>query len=78
MPMKLMTVLLVCGMIAIIPACKSNSADHKSSAAVPCTCGTPEAQMEGCANPVCLSGKSNPDNPQCVCGTMTIAPANKK
>jgi hypothetical protein len=79
--MKSIAILLVLAALAGITACKSHSAtDSKSSAktTIPCTCGTPEAQMEGCANPICLSGKTNPDNPNCVCGSLTIAPTSKK
>jgi hypothetical protein len=52
-------------------ACKSS----KSSAGaedIPCTCGTPEADMEGCAHALCLAGKTNPENPDCVCGGLSI------
>jgi hypothetical protein len=30
------------------------------------------ADVEGCAHHACLSGHRNPDNPDCVCGTLTI------
>ena len=53
---------------ALTFACKSSS----STSDVPCTCGTPIADIEGCSNPVCLSGKHNPDNPNCVCGPIEI------
>ena len=43
-----------------------------SAANIPCTCGTPEADLEGCAHPTCLAGKTNPDNPDCVCGSLSI------
>jgi hypothetical protein len=42
------------------------------AADIPCTCGQPEADLEGCAHPKCLAGERNPDNPDCVCGTLTI------
>lgn len=79
--MKSIVLLIVLGVLASTSACKSHSAtDSKPSAktTIPCTCGTPEAQIEGCANPICLSGKKNPDNPNCVCGGLTIAPTTKK
>ena len=39
---------------------------------VPCTCGQPEADFRGCAHHRCLAGQRNPDNPDCVCGTLSI------
>jgi hypothetical protein len=39
---------------------------------VPCTCGTPVADIEGCAHHACVKGMRNPDNPDCVCGTLSI------
>lgn len=49
-------------------ACRSG-AKHDD---VPCTCGTPEADFHGCAHHLCLAGQRNPENPDCVCGTLTI------
>ena len=39
---------------------------------VPCTCGQPEADFRGCEHHQCLAGQRNPDNPDCVCGTLSI------
>ena len=39
---------------------------------IECTCGSPEAMLEGCAHPKCAAGENNPDNPDCVCGTLTF------
>jgi hypothetical protein len=39
---------------------------------VPCICGQPEADFRGCAHHLCLAGQRNPDNPECVCGTLSI------
>jgi hypothetical protein len=81
MSMKSIAFLLIAGVLASAPACKSHSTTDALSpadATIPCTCGTPEAQIDGCANPICLSGKTNPDNPNCVCGNLTIAPAKQK
>jgi hypothetical protein len=39
---------------------------------VPCICGTPEADMQGCPHSTCMHGKRNPDNPDCVCGNLSI------
>ena len=53
----------------LLPAgCRSSSpADD-----VPCICGTPEADMQGCPHSTCAHGKRNPDNPDCVCGSLSI------
>jgi hypothetical protein len=65
---------LALALLATLPlACRSNS----SSADVPCRCGTELGDLEGCAHPACMAGKNNPDNPNCVCGTIEI-PATKK
>jgi hypothetical protein len=49
-------------------ACKSSTPAED----IPCTCGTPEADIEGCAHALCLAGKTNPENPDCVCGGLSI------
>lgn len=72
-------------LVALTLSCKSSSSESSTSArsssksdvAVPCHCGTPLGDIEGCAHPACLAGKNNPDNPDCVCGTIEI-PASKE
>ncbi|TAH38179.1 MAG: hypothetical protein EYC70_06035 [Planctomycetota bacterium] len=54
--------------LALPIACGSNS----SAEDIACTCGTPQADLEGCAHSLCLAGKTNPDNPDCVCGSLSI------
>ena len=49
--------------------CRSSSA-HADT--IPCTCGQPGTDFEGCAHPSCLAGERNPDNPDCVCGPLRI------
>jgi hypothetical protein len=44
----------------------------ETAADIPCTCGEPATDIEGCAHPLCVSGKHNPDNPDCVCGTLSL------
>jgi len=68
------TVFLTALLVALPSSCKS--AHHDTEA--PCRCGTPEADVEGCANP-CRDGKTNPEgmdcqNPDCLCGTLAIPP----
>lgn len=60
--------LLALTLILLPLGCRSTSASSEN----PCTCGTPEAAMDGCAHPLCLAGKTNPDNPECVCGTLSF------
>lgn len=54
---------------SLLPAgCRSSS----PAADLPCICGTSEADMQGCTNSICAQGKRNPDNPDCVCGSLAI------
>jgi hypothetical protein len=70
--MKFVTILLLCALPAVA-ACKGTGADSAAVAAAQrCTCGTPEADFEGCTHPACVKGERNPENPDCVCGTMKI------
>jgi hypothetical protein len=65
--------LLLVALLLVLPiSCKSTSTE------VPCTCGTPMGDLEGCAHPLCVAGKHNPANPDCVCGTIEIKPAKKE
>ncbi len=63
-------------LLALSFACGSNPPEPEwppvAAPEVPCTCGTPEAAMLGCAHPTCLAGKNNYANPDCVCGTFAI------
>jgi len=68
--MKTLSVVLLTAFLLALPSsCKSSDAEAK---AVPCRCGTPEADLEGCAHPTCMAGKTNSANPDCVCGTLDI------
>ncbi|MCY2959381.1 MAG: hypothetical protein NTY35_04385 [Planctomycetota bacterium] len=71
MNIKLLLPLVTALLLALPSACKSPSDD------IPCTCGTAMTDFEGCAHPLCLAGKTNPDNPNCVCGKLEI-PQGKK
>ena len=72
--MKLFPALLVAALLVALPSsCKSNNLDR-----LPCTCGTALGDMEGCEHPLCRDGKQNPDNPNCVCGTLEIPNEKKK
>jgi hypothetical protein len=54
--------------LLILGAC-SSTGGH--AGAVPkCTCGTLASAVNGCQNPICASGKTNPDNPKCHCGPI--------
>jgi hypothetical protein len=59
--------LLVLAACLVPLACRSTPATT-----VPCTCGQPEADLEGCAHHKCLAGERNPENVDCVCGALEI------
>jgi hypothetical protein len=62
--------MLASSAICLLPlACRSPAAEKDE---VPCTCGQPQADIEGCAHESCLRGERNPDNPDCVCGSLKI------
>ena len=66
--------LLAIGLIASAALLGCTSPGEPASAVevseVLCTCGTPEAALEGCAHPLCLSGQGNPASADCVCGAL--------
>jgi hypothetical protein len=67
--MKSLIPLLLAGALALGSlACRSNP----ESEGVECICGQPIADVQGCPHPACASGESNPDNPECVCGTLSL------
>jgi hypothetical protein len=66
--MKLPRTLALLVLCFVPPACRSTAAHGE----VPCTCGQPAADIEGCAHSACVKGQRNPDNPDCVCGTLSI------
>ena len=72
--MKILSILLLATLCMALPlACKSSS-----TADIPCRCGTPMADLEGCAHPLCLAGKNNPANPDCVCGKLEFTSGKKQ
>jgi hypothetical protein len=70
--MSMKTSLSLLFLLAAVVGCKSSGASSSSAADFPCTCGKPEAAFEACVHPACAKGQSNPDNPDCACGKMTI------
>jgi len=66
------SITLLLALVACIAPLGCRSNDAAANDAVPCTCGQPMANMEGCAHPQCVHGERNPDNPDCVCGSLTI------
>ena len=66
--MKLITILMLALALSSV-SCKSGGGGGNG---VSCTCGTPEADFDGCSHPLCVKGERNPDNPECVCGPMKI------
>jgi hypothetical protein len=69
--MKHLSAILLVASILPALACKSTSA-NATDAAIACTCGKPEADLDGCACARCIAGESNPDNPDCVCGSLSL------
>ena len=67
---------LLCAALLLLGSCTSPDKDSAAMTGdahtIECTCGTPEAMLEGCAHPLCVAGENNPDNPDCVCGTLTF------
>ena len=73
--------------LMVLGACSSSHSKASASstaahdASVPkCTCGTLATAVNGCQNPICMQGKTNPDNPKCHCGPITMpkpAPGGK-
>ena len=57
--------------VMVLGACTSTSGD--AAGAPKCTCGTVASAVNGCHHPLCASGKTNPDNPNCHCGAITAS-----
>jgi hypothetical protein len=57
--------------LASLSACTSTK-NTGASEALPCTCGEPETAFDGCLNSACVDGLGNPDNPDCLCGPLSI------
>ena len=67
--MKILSVLFAATLLVALPAsCKSS----EKAPDLPCQCGTPMGDLEGCQHSTCRNGKQNPENPKCVCGTIEI------
>jgi len=64
--MKTLSLLTAVALLAL--GCRSTS-----HADVPCTCGQAMTDLEGCAHQKCVAGETNPDNPDCVCGGLSLA-----
>jgi len=58
-------------MLAVLAACQSDPKEEPATE-FPCTCGTDETAFHGCLHPLCVEGETNPDNLDCVCGTLSI------
>ncbi len=67
--MKRLSRALALAGVMVLGACSSTAGD---AGAVPkCTCGTLATAVTGCQHPMCMQGKTNPDNPKCHCGPIT-------
>ena len=59
--------------VALLGLVACSSEERPETTYVPeCTCGSPETAFDGCIHPLCVSGEGNPDNPDCVCGPLTL------
>jgi len=59
--------ILLLALILTPLACRSTEPNDS-----PCTCGQAAADIEGCSHAKCLAGQNNPENPDCVCGTLSL------
>lgn len=66
--MRTSLLILIAVAMPVLASCGSNKAHDEST--IPCVCGTDQAAIDGCANPICRDGHQNPDNPDCVCGPL--------
>lgn len=62
--------------LALLVGCKSDDPPtvEVDLTEVECICGTEMEAVDGCACPLCVTGKRNPDNPDCVCGPIDVNP----
>lgn len=75
--MKLLTLLFLLGSLAAAPGCRTGRDEAMyEDAEIPCTCGSPDALFDGCANSLCMSGENNPSNAECACGSLRFGPAS--
>lgn len=65
--MKLRLVLAALVALAASSCISNGTADD-----FPCICGTPEAAIDACLHPLCADNETNPDNPDCACGTLSF------
>jgi hypothetical protein len=63
--MRLITVALLA-----LTGCVSPQTQAVTDTAIPCTCGQPGTDWDGCAHSDCIVGVRNADNPDCVCGPL--------
>lgn len=61
----------------LLAACTSAPTADVSDADAPCRCGTPMGDLEGCGHADCRAGRENPDNPDCVCGSLELTAEEK-
>ena len=67
--MKTLSALFATALLLALPT-SCTSTDKAPD--LPCECGTPMGDLEGCQHPACRDGKQNPQNPKCVCGNIEI------
>ena len=67
--------LAVLALIAV-PGCRSTSADPSEPELLACVCGDPHGNLLGCTHPLCVESEGNPENPDCVCGGLSVEAAS--
>lgn len=73
--MKFIALILLLVSLAGGTACRTGQDEAMyEDAEIPCTCGSPDAVFDGCANSLCMNGENNPGNPDCTCGSLRIGP----
>ena len=67
---RLLTALLLS--VAALTGCRSGDSATTSADDFRCICGTPDGAIHSCLHPLCKSGESNDENPDCACGTLSF------
>ena len=74
--MRLITPLLGIALLVATSACKSTEHTSFTDDTLPCICGTPEADFDGCHCTDCCHGDGSSENPDCVCGPLAFEKEN--
>jgi len=67
-----MKTLLAIASVLVLAGFLSGCRSGPPRAELECTCGSPEADLQGCPSAACVEGERDPDNVDCVCGSLSI------